>query len=138
MATQPGFGLPRPPFKVEALLSLADPDGRPLPLRLDGDTVRLDIPSQLIRLKTWRRMPPRSSQKVWLERAQGILRRTGLRLVIQVDQRPVAELRGQSRGNWLGRLVGLQPLELRLGGILVTGLRLARPRHRSKPGRPGA
>lgn len=138
MSTPSGFGLPRPPFKIEELVSLADPDGRPLPLRLDGDTVRLDIPSHLIRLKTWRRMPPRSNQKVWLERVQGILRRTGLRLVIQVDERPVAELRGQSRGNWPARWVGLQPLELRLGGILVTGLRLARPSHRSKPGRPGA
>lgn len=107
---------------IDADLEIEDPWGRRLHLRVRDSRGVVAVPRAVLGFRTLRGLPPRRERAARMQDLLPFVSRAGLHLGVTCGGRTVARLGPQSRGNWLGRLLRVAPVELSLGGILAAVL----------------
>jgi hypothetical protein len=103
---------------VDAEMRIVDPSGREMRISTQGGRGTVVVPRSAISLRSWRSLPPLAVRKRWAGDLQRAVAAASLQLDVISAGRTVARLMPDGRGNWLGRSVGLGPLEVRLLGVL--------------------
>jgi hypothetical protein len=106
-------------------LSLVPSDGAEVSVRADKGTVSVMVPDFKAARQLLRQVPRRHNRRQVLARLQDGLRLSDLKLQVKVSSSVVARLTPRSRGGLVSRLVGLDPMELRLLAIVRAALSLA-------------
>ena len=106
-------------------LSLVPSVGAEVLVRADKDTVSVTVPDFKVARQLLKQVPRRHNRRQVLARLQDALRLSDLRLQVKVSHWVVAQLAPRSQGGLVSRLVGLDPMELRLLAIVRAALSLA-------------
>jgi hypothetical protein len=100
------------PLTVDTDLDV-EVDGQPIAVTSSEDRVFLELPSVLALVRIARRPPA-----VDLRAIDATLRRTDLAVELRVRRRTVAALGADTRPSYLLGRLGIEPVELRVGGVL--------------------
>jgi hypothetical protein len=94
-------------------------DDVPLHVELEGGAIKVLLPDLRTALGLRKRFS-RRQRRAWTRLLQTTLASAGLELQVWVRRREVGRLAGKSRHGWLAALIGVDPLELRIGAILAS------------------
>jgi hypothetical protein len=94
-------------------------DDAPFLVEFRGGTIEVVLPDLRTALHIRKRFS-RGERRAWANSVRSIMARTGLELRVWVKRRQVGRLAATSRQGWLEVLLGVDPLELRIGAILAT------------------
>lgn len=113
------------PIPVDAFgrLTLVDARGRTIAVDARGARVSVSFPDLATARQAYAGFTRHGGGNRVMALLQRELRRADLALAFEVRGVPVAQLRGDSRGSWVGRALQLGGTELRLFGVLRALLR---------------
>jgi hypothetical protein len=106
-------------FAVDAHLRINDPWGRAFDVEVRGGQGKITVPRAAIGYTTLRSLPRSSDRERWIRQVQRALVAGGITIDVMCEGRSVARLAPESRGNWLGGLLRLRPVEVRLGAVIA-------------------
>jgi hypothetical protein len=109
--------------EIEADLEIEDPWGRSMSLRVRNGYCTIEIPRAALGLSTLKALPPPGERAAWMRRIEQVVPIATPRFLVTCGGRTVARFNPESaRGNWLGRMLGVAPFEVRLSGIVAAVL----------------
>lgn len=117
---------------VEAELQVDDPWGRAWSIKVRDGRGSIDLPRAALGYTTLRSLPRSSQRERWAMQCQHALAAAGVTIDVLCAGRCVARLAPESRGNRLGRLLRLGPVEVSLGAV-IAAIVFRRARHRGLP-----
>lgn len=101
------------PLDIECDLRVGHGAGEYIRVTGQGERVQVDLALSLFRRRSLRELPPRSLRNQWLYRAQTLLELSDLTVDLCVGGRRVGQLHRHSTGSWVGRWLGLGPIDIR-------------------------
>jgi hypothetical protein len=109
--------------EIDADLEIEDPWGRSMSLRVRNGHCTIEIPRAALGLRTLKSLPPPGERAAWMRRIERIVPIATPRCRVTCGGRTVARLTPErARGNWLGRMLGVAPFEVRLTAIVAAVL----------------